>query len=529
MVTNLAPAKPPTYVKVANFIGLYRHSRSGRYYACKKVKGVRKERSLETCDRKIAERRLKEWIGNLDKVDAEVEKMTIDTLMKRYVEVTAGLSESSRATDQSIIKRFWAWWPHGRDFEVRSVRPSMLDSWLAHEGQRLRNVSYNGYAGFVRELFSIAEKDRVVAESPAKNLRVSWKKPQPVERIVPTEAQFQAIINDIRTLPLMYPLTRYTEESADFLEFLGLAGLGQAEASSLKWGDIDWQGGRISFRRHKTDTSFKVPIYNHLRPLLLRLKERARGRAPASARVFKIKDAKKALAAACKRLKFPPFSQRSLRQGFILRLWRAGVDKKCIADWQGHQDGGQLIIDTYTEVFGDDDDAYEQMQLAKIGAGPVVPAPAGYSSDAYERAQLAKIGGAAVPAASVAQFSSEREAKTPSVTMKKRMNKARPRKPVAPAASVPTDDPVTPAPVPAVEPAAATAPVPVPDAPASLAPVGAVAEAPTGNPYKKGDRVKTQCKGQAVEAEVTAVFKNEVQVRTPDGELRWRTVRTVNQ
>ena len=36
MVNILAPAKPPTYVKVANFPGLYRHARSGRYYACKK-------------------------------------------------------------------------------------------------------------------------------------------------------------------------------------------------------------------------------------------------------------------------------------------------------------------------------------------------------------------------------------------------------------------------------------------------------------------------------------------------------------
>ena len=50
------PAKTPTYVKVANFPGLYRHARSGRYYACKKLGGIRRERSLGTCDRKIAER-----------------------------------------------------------------------------------------------------------------------------------------------------------------------------------------------------------------------------------------------------------------------------------------------------------------------------------------------------------------------------------------------------------------------------------------------------------------------------------------
>ena len=56
MVTLLAPvAKAPTYVKVANFPGLYRHARSGRYYACKKLGGIRRESSLRTCDRKIAE------------------------------------------------------------------------------------------------------------------------------------------------------------------------------------------------------------------------------------------------------------------------------------------------------------------------------------------------------------------------------------------------------------------------------------------------------------------------------------------
>lgn len=36
----------PTYVKVANFPGPYRHARSGRYYACKKLNGIRRERSL---------------------------------------------------------------------------------------------------------------------------------------------------------------------------------------------------------------------------------------------------------------------------------------------------------------------------------------------------------------------------------------------------------------------------------------------------------------------------------------------------
>ena len=49
------------------------------------------------------------------------------------------------------------------------------------------------------------------------------------------------------------------------------------------------------------------------------------------------------------------------------------MDKKYIAEWQGHQDGGQLILDTYTQVFGSDDEEYVRGQLAKIGGVAAVP------------------------------------------------------------------------------------------------------------------------------------------------------------
>ena len=61
-------------------------------------------------------------------------------------------------------------------------------------------------------------------------------------------------------------------------------------------------------------------------------------------------------------------------------------------------------------------------------------------------------------------------------------------------------------------------------------PAGAAHPAPAAvNPHAKGDKVTTKLggKGKDVEAEVVAVWKDEVQVKTPDGELRWRTIRTV--
>lgn len=47
------------------------------------------------------------------------------------------------------------------------------------------------------------------------------------------------------------------------------------------------------------------------------------------------------------------------------------------------------------------------------------------------------------------------------------------------------------------------------------------------NPFKVGEKVLTKVKRKEVEALITKLWQNEVQVRTPDNELRWRSMYTV--
>ena len=47
------------------------------------------------------------------------------------------------------------------------------------------------------------------------------------------------------------------------------------------------------------------------------------------------------------------------------------------------------------------------------------------------------------------------------------------------------------------------------------------------NPFKPDEKVVTKVKGADVEATVAQVFNNEVQVKTADGKLLWRTMHTV--
>jgi hypothetical protein len=77
--------------KVPNVPCLYRYSVNETYYGIKKWAGKRREHSLDTIDRKIAERRLRAWIDNMTKVDSEAEKTTLAQLLDKFTETRGGM------------------------------------------------------------------------------------------------------------------------------------------------------------------------------------------------------------------------------------------------------------------------------------------------------------------------------------------------------------------------------------------------------------------------------------------------------
>lgn len=240
-------------------------------------------------------------------------------------------------------------WPGGAAQRVRDVASSHADLFLAQF--KFGAASQNAFVTVLRELFDFAVRDNCVAKSPCAHLKFQKRK-KPI-RITPTLEQFKAIIADVRA----QPFNSDAQASADFLEFLGLAGLGQAEAGSLTRADIDLNAGRLITFRHKTSRGFAIPIFPQLQPLLERLCE---GKSNGD-HIFKVRNAKKALSGACRRLGLLAFSQRSLRRMFITRALQLGVDVKTIAEWQGHRDGGKLILDTYSYL-----DAMHSENMAKL-------------------------------------------------------------------------------------------------------------------------------------------------------------------
>ena len=360
---------------------LYRHKKTGVYYGMKKVEGKRQSRALGTGDRKTADRKLAEWLRDLEGVDPGNRDVTLSMLLDRFTAARAGKGASTITSEAGMMKEFRATFPRPMASPVVRTRHSDIAAWLAEIEPGKRASTYNRWRLFVRQLFALAEADGIVAKSPFLDKLNKPAKKNKIHRLIPTAEEFLAICNAIRR-PVERSQTgrrggqraHWQHESADFAEFLGLAGVGQAEAVALTWGDINEERDEIQYLRKKTGRHFKTPVFPWLRPLLAAIRHRAGG--DPSGTVFKIKNVKHALDNACKRLGLPHFTQRSLRAMRIKRLWEAGVDVKVIAEWQGHSDGGKLIMDTYTEVFGTNDDSYKREQLAKATAAAMPPLPA---------------------------------------------------------------------------------------------------------------------------------------------------------
>ena len=348
---------------------LYRYSSNGVYYARFESGGKEMRRSLRTTDRASAQRALA-WLKEEQKqVDPSQGKLTVAELCDRYCQTIQHQKPKTVERKALIIRRVKSHWPTGRLTQVAKVKPSHVDFWISryHFGPHSRNL----HMECIKQIFGMAVRDGIISRSPAAHLR-RVKPPKPI-RATPSFEEFKAIVESIRSQKFN---GHDAQESADFVEFLGLAGLGKAEAAALKQSDIDWKQEKIITFRHKTKSGFAIPIYPQLKPLLLR---RRRDDAP-NERVFAINNAKKAIANACRRLNLPQYSHISFRRMFITRAIERGVDVKVIAEWQGHKDGGKLILDTYSHVNRAHSHRMAQLMTDGLPVENVIPLAAGGSS-----------------------------------------------------------------------------------------------------------------------------------------------------
>jgi integrase len=302
-----------------------------------------KWRSLKTENLRDAKRLLAAEMDKAEKTtDAIKRDMTLGELIDLYESNLGGVAFKTQCCRRSTIKILRASWSYGFEMKVSRITTAHLKNWLSCQSSRVKAVTIRDYIKVLRGIFNLALDARVIVESPVTAIKPP-KAEKPI-RITLSWNQSVEIINAVRN----EKRNAHAEESADFLEFMLLAGIGLAETGNLLGQHISFEKNEITLFRQKTKTGFVIPVYPQLKPLLLKL--RSAGRIQNDKPVFKIKNAKKSLVSACAKLGMPRLSSRALRRCFITRAIESGVDFKTLASWQGHRDGGALIAKVYSHL-----------------------------------------------------------------------------------------------------------------------------------------------------------------------------------
>jgi integrase len=359
MTTQKIPSEQGGFRRVAE--GLYQYESSKAYYARFRHKGERIMERLGGRENPCtslpeAKRLLRDLKTRLERVEIEARKKTFKQILDEFehggtkeghpfAPILTGKAKTL-AYKKRHLKAIREHFPRPLHTKAADISPADIARFLASYNDASYS-HYNQILTTIRDVFAYAVKDQVIAVSPVqeKYKKVELKR----KRVTPSVDEFERIVAQVRG----QKLADTAQASADLLEFMGLAGLGQAECNDLRWGHINLTSGRIVVIRKKTGEEFTIPIYPQLRPLIERMnRERQEEATPPlpTDPVFSVKDPKKSLATACQALGLPSYSPRSLRRMFVTRALELGISAKIIAGWQGHGDGGSLILKTYSHV-----------------------------------------------------------------------------------------------------------------------------------------------------------------------------------
>lgn len=325
---------------------LYRLEPSGKYYALLKRGAKQFRRSLKTRDRKLAERRLNELrsqIGNL-KITEDA-RLTFPDIAQRWIETDQqGLKPASIKRRESCIKNLA---PFFQGLSIRNIQPGACERWVTQRGAKVSASTFIHELDTMRLIFAYAVRMGLMLSNPAAGIRRRKIVRTPIA--VPTREQFPRLIAAMRAADGRPHIQAKAKHGADLVELLAYSGCRLAEATSLRWSDVDFEkktitvtGGEDGTKNHEHRI---VPMAQALRTLLVRLHEEQNPQA--TDRVARIDSAKNGLIAASRRIGYPTFTHHDFRHFFATTCIESRVDIPTISRWLGHKDGGALAMRVY--------------------------------------------------------------------------------------------------------------------------------------------------------------------------------------
>ena len=329
----------PQFLRVAEC--LYRNTSTGVYYALVKRSGKQIRKSLKTQDRKLAERRLKEFREKVDRTDtaSESRQIRFEELGEQWLQVhNASLKPSSADRNRRCLKELLRFFKTSR---VIDICRTDCQAWEVKRGQKLKSSTFNKEMEVLKSILEYGVERGIILDNPAFGMK--RRKIRSKSIVIPSHEEFEKLLAGIRKLD------GRASRALNLIQLLAYSGMRLGEAIHITWQEVDFEngrfvvsGGEVGTKNHDTRV---VPLFPKLREFLEALHQE---KEPApSEKIIGIESAKKSLIAACKREKLPHFTHHCMRHYFVSNAIEKNIDFKTIAAWVGHKDGGLLVAKTY--------------------------------------------------------------------------------------------------------------------------------------------------------------------------------------
>src|SRR5665213_1649047 len=307
--SNDPPRAEAAFQKVAEC--LYRNVSSGRYYAFVKRGRKQYRRSLKTTDRKVAERFLADFRQHVSRLSSttSASQMTFRGLATRWIEtLRAHLKPASlRRREISVVQIASI----VGGLSLRQVTSRACEEWANKRSPGIKASTYNNERDTLRSIMEYGKREGLLLDNPAEKLpRRKLPRHSP---LIPSQKQFANLIQSLRRLDSRY------QPAANLAELLAYSGMRQAEATSIRWRDVDFENGRFTVTGGETGTknheAREIPLFPALRAFLEAL--RVKAKPLQNDLIASIGTARKALKHACTKAELPVFTHHTLRHYFV--------------------------------------------------------------------------------------------------------------------------------------------------------------------------------------------------------------------
>ena len=328
---------------------LVRH-KSGRYYVRAFGSGKEVWKSLKTSHFSVAEAKLAEFLKEhreqKSRATADA-KMTFAAALQLHEKTLANNRDIKSATVhywRQVFRALLKSWPELTDREIRRITPTECAAWKTRFEKNSSATRFNNTLAGLRHVFRVGIDAGVIYRDPTAKLKRHRVRSK--QLTLPSRGEFPKLVESIVTAGAWC-----SRDCADLVQGMAFTGMRKSEASEVEWRDLLFDSGEVVVRGDpatgtKNWEVRRVPMIPEARELFQRMRA-SRPDEPATGKVFRVREAQKAIDAACRKLRLPRITHHDLRHLFATTCIESGIDIPTISRWLGHKDGGTLAMKTY--------------------------------------------------------------------------------------------------------------------------------------------------------------------------------------